>query len=1144
MNTHLCRIICVAVVTLLQFQRGYAQRIELVPQKKHTDYVVAMDISSTGILASGGFDSQILLWDLKSGLLIRTLYDVSVITSLKFTSDGHHLFSKVGNPVTGISKWDVATGKVVASYRVTDVFPFPEYTFFTYDDGLELKDEDNRHRFQSPGSAITAVELNKDRSVIALGYADGSAELRSFPSFQIVKKFQDRTTAIRRICFAGDQIVYHAWNDLQISIREPHTSQVRSIKLADDTFTIESAGLPFSWYTVASTLEEAFKKLLGSQDTAFIGEFIFRPEQNDLIIRHGTNRISVYNLTTKKIIKTFRLPDFISKIIMGTDNSQVLYAASNADKEFNLIKVDMKDGQIITALGAHAPTPHYNLTLFGKDYGLYSTDITELGKWKGFTKQPAFDGYLRNLHDGIYRLHWTNLRKDIYAEWNFKNGLKKNLSIKTISTNVLLDSLGDINYDEMFLDYIPEKHWYVKSKATSSFNSSRQTLNQYTVTDFGKRSTFLSVTAADFKVAAQGRYAAMIRDSSVLEIHNLETGQLMMKVQHTDAFSFSPEGRSIALTQTDSLKPFLKVIDLNGMKELVHARIPGLAANELFFGNTGKFLVMPLLEDIVSRFNEFENFEEGEKMDVSSSDLGSIAAFDLSANTWLPKKHYHDAMITGVSFSFDDRFVLLNCEDGISKLYEFQSDSLIYALVNYEEGDIFQAGNFYYSPKRNYDKIAFRLNNRAYPFEQFDLQLNRPDAVLKAMPSPDAGLIKQYESAYRTRLKKMKVSEQQVTLDIHLPVVNVREKTSDSAGHIALFNVDASDDLHKLDRLMVRVNQVPVSGLQGISLKAKDVMKTTMDVEVPLSEGVNRIQFSVINEQGVESLRETVEVISRNVAPSRIFYVGIGISKYQDAAYNLQFADNDARELGKALRTSPYNVSEKLILNQEATRTNILSLKTWLEQTTVNDIVILLYSGHGLLDSQSAFYFCPTDINIADLPHSAVSIDEMEQLLDGIPARKKIMLIDACHSGDVDPETDLNIENGSNEKGEKRIGNVIFSTPKTFSPVGEIQKTSGSLDLMKELFADLSFGSGTFVLSSSSGLKLSWEDDELKNGFFTYSIVKGLESPKMPADLNHDGKVSVSELSKFVISQVTTLTAQAQMPAFRRENIAFDFIIK
>lgn len=72
--------------------------------------------------------------------------------------------------------------------------------------------------------------------------------------------------------------------------------------------------------------------------------------------------------------------------------------------------------------------------------------------------------------------------------------------------------------------------------------------------------------------------------------------------------------------------------------------------------------------------------------------------------------------------------------------------------------------------------------------------------------------------------------------------------------------------------------------------------------------------------------------------------------------------------------------------------------------TTVNDKVIISINGHGLLSDSLDFYYGTYDINFADPKTKGLKYEALEALLDGIPARKKLLLIDACHSGALDKE--------------------------------------------------------------------------------------------------------------------------------------------
>ena len=68
--------------------------------------------------------------------------------------------------------------------------------------------------------------------------------------------------------------------------------------------------------------------------------------------------------------------------------------------------------------------------------------------------------------------------------------------------------------------------------------------------------------------------------------------------------------------------------------------------------------------------------------------------------------------------------------------------------------------------------------------------------------------------------------------------------------------------------------------------------------QVPLVPGRNKIQVSVLNQQGVESLKQTVYTTSTALAVSPdVYVVAIGVSDYKDKAYNLRYAAKDATDL-------------------------------------------------------------------------------------------------------------------------------------------------------------------------------------------------------------------------------------------------------
>src|SRR5207253_6830652 len=82
----------------------------------------------------------------------------------------------------------------------------------------------------------------------------------------------------------------------------------------------------------------------------------------------------------------------------------------------------------------------------------------------------------------------------------------------------------------------------------------------------------------------------------------------------------------------------------------------------------------------------------------------------------------------------------------------------------------------------------------------------------------------------------------------------------------------------------------------------------------------------------------------------------------------------------------------------------ILKVKERLQQAKVEDQVVLFFAGHGLLDKKLDYYFCTVDIDFREPARRGLLYEEIEGLLDGIKARKKLLLIDTCHSGELDKE--------------------------------------------------------------------------------------------------------------------------------------------
>lgn len=470
------------------------------------------------------------------------------------------------------------------------------------------------------------------------------------------------------------------------------------------------------------------------------------------------------------------------------------------------------------------------------------------------------------------------------------------------------------------------------------------------------------------------------------------------------------------------------------------------------------------------------------------------------------------------------------------------SDKLLHIVFRPDSDDyiIYTPDKYYMSSKNGYDAIAFLVNNKVYSFEQFDLLFNRPDLVLKNVPGSDPQMQELYKRAYIKRLKKMNFTEEMLSADFNIPEITIENKEAidlESKTKEINLTLTAVDSRYNLDRINVWVNDVPVYGYDGIDIRKNDSKNYTGQLTIELNNGDNKIQVSALNQKGAESYKATLYTNFKNaVTKPDLYVVSVGVSEYTESAYNLRYAAKDANDIADLFETRKEqygNVFVERLTNQNATKANILNVKETLMQSKVDDEIIIFLAGHGLLDQNLDYYLATWDINFGDPSKNGLAYSDLENLLNGIPARKKILIIDACHSGEIDKEEMETLASSTIENQEIKFRGF---------PVGEESAhygLSNVFELMKELFIDLRRGTGAIIISSSGGGEFAYESPRWNNGVFTYAFAEGLKSGN--ADTNNDGIILVSEIREYVFDRVKLLTTNFQHPTSRRDNLEFDF---
>jgi WD40 repeat protein len=627
------------------------------------------------------------------------------------------------------------------------------------------------------------------------------------------------------------------------------------------------------------------------------------------------------------------------------------------------------------------------------------------------------------------------------------------------------------------------------------------------------------------------------------------------KLDGASSLAFSPDGR-ILMSIGSQGKRFWNIV--NGQP----LRLTAAAAVDM---SNPQSIMDSLLGDEMGEGGGTAFSPDGR---LAAHGLGRVIKItDLSTGRDIAQLRGHTSNVSALVFVDGGRLLVSGGRDGAVRVWTVPDGKEAVALIALGSSDYVAVtpDQYYRASKSRINGVAFRENGQLYPFEQFDLRFNRPDIVLQRLGLADPGVVQTYRQAYERRLRKMGFNEGMLGTDFHLPVVEIlgTDAPLTTADASLKLRVRATDDKYPLDRLNVYVNDVPVYGSAGLAVAVKGSKSTEQDIAVPLVAGRNKVQVSVLNAQGAESLKQTVYTTSTaDQGPADIYVVAIGVSQYKNSAYNLRFAAKDAGDFLNVYQTvgerpAPRGQVHVLeVTDGRATRDGIRRAKDFLRQARVNDLAVVFAAGHGMTDAKQNYYFGTWDIDPAHPDASGLPYEDFENLLDGIPAMQKMLLIDTCFSGEIDKdEPTVVAEAGAGGDGTVKMRSfkaergVTLVADSGGAGVGPGQAASGGPDapaanlvrFQQDWFADLRRGTGAVVISSASGNEYALEGEQWHNGVFTYALLNGLKNHA--ADLNKDGVVTVSELQTYVIEQVRKLTAGGQNPTVRRENLDYDFAV-
>lgn len=248
------------------------------------------------------------------------------------------------------------------------------------------------------------------------------------------------------------------------------------------------------------------------------------------------------------------------------------------------------------------------------------------------------------------------------------------------------------------------------------------------------------------------------------------------------------------------------------------------------------------------------------------------------------------------------------------------------------------------------------------------------------------------------------------------------------------------------------------------------------------------------------------ELLDSNECQRRALLIGVNDYNYDDYIGNLRYCVNDVVELNDVLSDKQRgNFSSSQLLHSEnddvrslPTRSNIMSWTNLLANNSRdNDTILFYFAGHGF-EKNGMNYLLPSDSRFNILSETAIQLEWIKETLRKSPARKKFVIIDACHSG---------------------------------ATIGRSNCLAMSESFHDRMFSE---AEGFAILSSCKIGQLSYDYPEKNHGVFSYYLLEGLRGS---ADTDEDGIITVPDSNSYISKKLSEWSFEKEV----QQNSTFEY---
>lgn len=229
----------------------------------------------------------------------------------------------------------------------------------------------------------------------------------------------------------------------------------------------------------------------------------------------------------------------------------------------------------------------------------------------------------------------------------------------------------------------------------------------------------------------------------------------------------------------------------------------------------------------------------------------------------------------------------------------------------------------------------------------------------------------------------------------------------------------------------------------------------------------------------------------------------IGVSRFDDARLSaLNAPARDVTALAEVLRDPARGGFDTLAVSLDEDYLTVRDrLAALFESRDPDDMVLLYYSGHGVLRRGNRL-FLATPASELDRPQArSIAASEIRDLMDQCRAERQVLILDCCHSG----------------------------------AFGEHAKGAAAAAVTDDTFAGA--GAGRYVLTASDSQQFAWDGGELKEGdtadrklsSFTSWLVRGIGFAEAAPD---EADITLDSVFRYVCRRARAEGAAATPQSF------------